>query len=140
VCDRAPDSVSEPKARRLCGQRGDVTPLVVVTPILVFMVMLVIQMGMYYHARSVMSAAAQDAARAMQHEGGTSADAYSAANQLLAGSSSLLQNELVVVIDGGTTVTVTITADMKSVVPFFDADLSVEASGPKERFRSESGR
>ncbi len=139
----APDRAAQTRRRqrgRCRGDHGDVVPLVVVTPIMVFMVMLAIQMGLYFHARSVMSAAAQDAARAAQHEDGTEADGYAAANQILAGSESLLIGETTTVDQGPTEVTVNITAEVTSLVPFFTADLSVEASGPRESFRPESAR
>lgn len=128
------------RLRRLRGDRGDVAPLVVVTPIMVFMVMLVIQMGLYFHARSVMSAAAQDAARTAQHDNGSVADAYLAADQILAGSGSLVRNQSVAVNQTETEVTVTIAGEVTSLVPFWQAQVSVAASGPRENFRPESDR
>jgi Flp pilus assembly protein TadG len=122
------------------GDRGDVAPLVVLTPITVFLVMLVIQMGLFFHARSIVAAAAQDGARAAQLEGGTEADARLAAAQILAGSESLLINEQVIVVSDEDEVTVTITADLNSLVPFWDGSLSASATGPKERFRNPSER
>jgi len=107
---------------------------------MVFMVMIVIQMGLYYHARSVMSAAAQDGARAYQNENGTPADATFAANQILSGSNSLLENEFVSVSQSGSLVTVRITAEVTSVIPLFDGDIAVEATGAREGFTSEPGR
>ena len=139
VHGRVPDSVSDAR-RRLRGDRGDVGPLVVVTPVMVMVVMLVIQMGLYYHARSVMSAAAQDGARAYQNENGTDTDARFAANQILNGSGSLLENELIAVSASGSLVTVTITAQVTSLIPFFDGTVAVEASGAREGFTSESTR
>lgn len=137
--DRASDSASE-RPRRFRGERGDVGPLVVVTPVMVFIVMLVIQMGLYYHARSVMSAAAQDGARAYQNEGGTSNDAKLAANQILSGSGSLLLNEVVHVGQSNGIVTVKITANVKALIPGFGSQLAAEASGPREGFTRESSR
>jgi len=107
---------------------------------MVFIVMLVIQMGLFFHARSVMSAAAQDGARAYQNENGTASDAQFAANQILVGSANLLENESVTVSATGSMVTVIITARVTSLIPAFGADIAVEASGPREGFTPESGR
>jgi len=132
------------KHRRRClgggDQRGDVAPLVVLTPLTVFLVMFVIQMGMFFHARTVLNAAAQDAARATQYENATAGDGVAAANQILNGSRRLITVRDLQVDAGPPTVTVTITADVLSVVPFWSGTTSASASGPKEFFRPEDER
>ena len=115
--------------------------MVILTPVAVFLVLWVIQMGLYFHARSIMSAAAQDGARAAQVENATSADAVAAANQILDGSENLLLNETVAVNAGLDTVTVTVTADINNILPFWGGgQISSTASGPTERFRPEAER
>ena len=137
---RAPDT-RPTESRRLRGERGDVTPMVILTPVAVFLVLWVIQMGLYFHARSVMSAAAQDGARAAQVENATPDDAVSAANQILVGSQNLLLNETVAVDSGLDDVTVTVTADINNILPFWGGgQITATASGPIERFRPEAER
>jgi Flp pilus assembly protein TadG len=114
--------------------------LVVLTPLTVFLVMFVVQLGLHFHARTVLNAAAQDGARAVQYEDGTSADGVAAADQILNGSRSLLTVKSLDVDPGPPTVTVTITADIISVIPFWSKSVTASASGPKEQFRPESER
>jgi hypothetical protein len=126
---------------RCRGERGDVTPMVILTPIAVFLVLWVIQMGLYFHARSVMSAAAQDGTRAAQVENATAGDAVAAANQIMVDSQNLLINETVAVTAGPDTVTVTVTAEINNILPFWGGgEISSTASGPVERFRPEAQR
>lgn len=138
---RAHDPTKKRTNTRWRGERGDVTPMVILTPIAVFLVLWVIQMGLYFHARSVMSAAAQDGARAAQIENATPGDAVAAANQILADSQNLLINETVSVNAGADTVTVTVTADINNILPFWGGgQITSTASGPTERFRPEADR
>ncbi|MCP3992424.1 MAG: pilus assembly protein TadE [Actinomycetia bacterium] len=122
------------------SERGDVAPLVILTPLTVFLVMFVIQLGLHFHARTVLNAAAQDGARAAQYENGTSADGMAAADQILDGSRSMLTVQNLSVDADPPTVTVTITAEIISVVPFWSAKATATASGPKEVFRPEDER
>lgn len=123
-----------------CDERGDVAPLVVLTPLTVFLVMFVVQMGLYFHARTVLNAAAQDGARAAQYEGAGSAEGVAAVNQILDGSRQLITVKTLQVDAGPPTVTVTITAEVASVVPFWTGTATASASGPKEFFRPENER
>lgn len=127
--------------KRLRGERGDVTPFVILAPIAIFLILWVIQMGLYFHARSILSAAAQDGARAAQQENGTAGDATSAANQIMAGSTNLLLNPSVDVSISIDEVTVRVTADVNNVLPFWGGgEISSTATGPTERFRNEAER
>ena len=120
--------------------RGDVAPTVILAGLSMLLVMFVIQMGMYFHGRSVMNAAAQDGARAAQIENATEADAISAANQILAGSNNLFNNEQITVSRSTDGVTVQITAEIASVFPGWSGALTATASGPTERFRTQAER
>ncbi len=122
------------------SERGDVAPLVILTPLTVFLIMFVVQLGLHFHARTVLNAAAQDGARAAQYENGTSADGVAAADQILNGSRSMLTVHDLSVDPGPPTVTVSITAEIISVVPFWSATATATASGPKEVFRPENER
>jgi Flp pilus assembly protein TadG len=60
--------------RRLGGDAGSATTeFVIATPAFLFTIMLIVQAGLYFHAVSITSAAAQDGARAAA-AGGTAAD------------------------------------------------------------------
>lgn len=104
------------------------------------MVMFVVQMGLYFHARTVLNAAAQDATRAVQLENATADDGERAAQEILAGSTGLLTVTGVRIDAGPPTVEVEITADVVSLVPFWSGSTSAVASGPKEFFRPEDER
>jgi hypothetical protein len=121
-------------------ERGDVAPTVILTMITVFMVMLVIQMGIYFHARTMLNAAAEDGVRAAQVRGGAAADAEQAIDQMLAGSSSLLADPGRSVAVDADSVTVVITADIPSLVPFWSGSVTARSTGPVERFRPEDER
>ncbi|MEL7155000.1 MAG: TadE family protein [Actinomycetota bacterium] len=122
------------------AQRGDISAVVILTPLTVFMVMFVVQMGLFFHARTVLNAAAQDATRAVQLENGTTADGEQAARAILDGSTGLLTVTELRIEPGPPTVEVTIAADVVSLVPFWSGATSAVATGPKEFFRPENER
>lgn len=124
----------------LGDDRGDIVPLTIVIGLATVMVFFVIQVALLFHARSVVTAAAQDGVRAAQVENATAADAQAAASQVLAGSSALLNNETVDVTTSGEFVTVTVTADVSSVALGLTGPVTASASGVIERFRPQSGR
>jgi len=132
-------SEDDHKRRRLRGDDGDVGPWTVMTPIAVGVVMLVLQIGLTFHAKSVLVAAAQDAARAAQVEHGTVDDAQAVSATLLSGE-GLLDNVTVHADRGQDTVTVAVSADVTSLVPFWEPAVHVTITGPVERFRSEPER
>lgn len=121
-------------------ERGDVAPTVILTTLTVFLVMFVIQMGLYFHARTVLNAAVDDGTRAAQARGGSADDAQQAVDQVLAGSTSLLVSPVTRIELDTDTVTVAVTADIPSLVPFWSGEVRAQASGPVERFRSERER
>jgi Flp pilus assembly protein TadG len=117
-----------------------VAPLVVLVTLTMFLVMFVIQVGLVFHAKTVLNAAAQDAVRAAQLENATVADGEAAAAGILAGSSGLLSNVAVDSARTATAVTFSVSADVLSVVPFWSGSVSGSASGPRELFRPEAER
>lgn len=134
-----PDRARSP-ATWWADDRGDVAPTVILTTLTVFLVMLVVQMGLFFHARTVLNAAAEDGTRAAQARGGTAGDAQLAVDQILAGSSSLLVNPASQISVGADTVTVDLRADIPSLVPFWSGSVTARSSGPVERFRPENER
>ena len=136
----APDHpVAGGQRRRFRGDDGDVGPWTVMTPIAVGVVMLVLQIGLTFHAKSVVVAAAQDAARAAQVEHGDVDDAHAIATTLLSGE-GLLDNVTVYADRGQDTVTVAVSAEVTSLVPFWEPAVHATITGPVERFRSEPER
>lgn len=95
--------------------------------------------ALVFHGREVVAAAAQDGLRAAQIDGGTAADGRAAADQTL-GLSPGLRNVVVVVDDGGDTITVRVSAEVDTLLAELFTDVSAEATGPRERFYSEAER
>src|SRR4029453_15109312 len=58
-------------ATRVGGDEGPTTELVIAAPAFLFMIMLIVQAGLYFHASSIASAAAQEGGRAATVQGGS---------------------------------------------------------------------
>jgi Flp pilus assembly protein TadG len=132
-------------ARRARDERGSSTAsFVVLFPVLLIMFMALVQWGLYFHAQSLVDAAAQDGSRAAQDAGGTPDDGRAVADQLLADAtrSGLLNDVTVDVEDGNGTVRAVVRGHVRSFVPLPGFDLTVEgvSQGAKERFIGESDR
>ena len=121
-------------------QRGAATTVVVlILPVVLLMVMLVVQFALAFHARQVVTAAAQDAAFAA-----TAADAQpdtatlTASHVMTTAGTGLVHDVNVTVDDNGDRVHVDITAIVTSVVPGFDLTVTGTAECPTEKFRPQS--
>ena len=144
---RGPDERASPFGVRstLADERGSATATyVVLFPVLLVVFMALVQWGLYFHAQSLVDAAAQDAARATQDAGGTVDDGRAVADDLLADArgSGLLEDIDVAVDDDGAVVRATVNGRVRSLVPLPGFDLSVHglSEGPKERFVAEDAR
>jgi Flp pilus assembly protein TadG len=136
-----------PRARRLRGDEGATTELVIAVPGLLFMILLIVQAGLYFHAIAVASAAAQDGAReaSLATGSGTGPDVAAGeqvANDLLAAMApDLLAGATATgqVVDGGEAVRMTVQGPVAQVVviPGVDFSISVNevAETPVEAFR-----
>lgn len=135
------DAAPGPRSRRprLGSERGEVTTFVLAFALVILTFVGCVHVALVMHGRSVVSAAAQDALRAVQAEDGTEADAIVAAEEVLALASGLKD----------ASVTVSASDDVNRVVvvatvesPLGDAFTTVTAQveGPKERFYSEAER
>jgi len=129
--------------RRLGGDAGAATTeMVIVAPVFLFLILLIVQLGLYFHAISIASAAAQDGAREASLLGSSPAEGeqvaedmlQSLAPQLLAGAR--VNGSLV---DGGDSVRMTVSGQVSQVVtiPGIDLGISVNetAETPVEEFR-----
>lgn len=106
-------------------------------PVVIFVVLVAVQTAVGFHARQLVSAAAQDGLRAAQERGAGPDAGRVAAEGLLAGETSgfLAGPEVSVTPGSGGTVAVTASGTVLSVVPFLAWEVSVTEVGPVEEFR-----
>jgi Flp pilus assembly protein TadG len=116
--------------------RGSVTTeAVLIVPIVVVLTMVVVQFVLLWHGRHVAQAGAQAAARSAAAYQATAAagqvdgDAY-----LQQVAPNLLPGRDVQVVRDATTVTVTVHADVLSVIPFGSFTVDESATAPVEAF------
>ncbi len=126
--------------RRRADDRGlTSTQLAVLMPALIFWMMLIVQYGLWFHARQVAGAAAAEATDAAQVPGGTEEDGERAALDFLRQSGNL--DEIIVEIDrSAETVTVEIRGDAPQLVPGISWSVTARSVAPVERFIEEPDR
>ncbi len=124
--------------RRLADDRGaGSAEIVVATPLLMLLILLVIQFGIWAHATHVAQATAEEALAAARVQGGTAATGQQRASQVLAQiGSAVLTSPHVIVTRTATTATVRVTATAERVVPLpgLALPVTVTVTGPVERF------
>jgi Flp pilus assembly protein TadG len=129
--------------RRLGGDAGAATTeLVIAAPAFLFMIMLIVQAGLYFHASSVASAAAQEGARAATVQGGSIPEGEDVADEFVATLAPRLLDDVEVngePVDNGELVRMTVRGDVTEVfrIPGVDVDFTVTetSEGVIERFR-----
>lgn len=118
------------------------TELVIITPVFFFMMLFLVQVGLWLHAVNVASSAAQEAASIARALGGTEAAAEARGREFLASTSLRLWR-------GEPTVDVTYVDDasgvqearaeirgtIEGVVPLIEFEVFEVSQGPVERFR-----
>ena len=109
--------------------------MVILMPALFSIMFLGMQGALYYHARTVAIAAAQEGARAAGSQNGTAADGVSAASSFVsdAGGKDVLPGAHMTGGRSATTATVTVTGTSLSVIPGWSPAVSQSASVPVER-------
>lgn len=127
------------RAGRFRGARGEVSTTLIVFPAVIIAFYCAVHAALVFHGRSVVAAAAQDGLRAAQLEDGTEADGYAAANRTLALSPGL-QNTDVDVSQGNDAVSVTVTAQVNTLLIGVFTNVRADVTGPRERFYSEAER
>jgi K+-transporting ATPase A subunit len=122
----------------MSDERGDaVTETVLVMPVLLVMVMLVIQFGLWYHAQHVVQAAAQEGARAARMEGMTAADGRARAETFLVVTGSAAVQGAVIEADRSPElVTVRVQGRAPAVVPGLRLGVRSAATSSVEAFRA----
>ena len=127
--------------RRRRDDRGSVSiELVILLPALFAVMFLGLQAALFYHARTVAIAAAQEGARAAGTERGHEADGVGAANDFLAeaGGDDVLTGTSTTAKRTATTATVTVTGFSLSVIPGWKVRISQSATVPIERLTAPS--
>lgn len=127
--------------RRACGQSGiATTEAVLVTPVLLFLVMLVIQFGLWFHAQHVAQAAAEEGARAARAAYGSAATGRDRSEAFLEqAGSTIITDRTVTATRTADTVTVEVHGRSANVVPGFTLPVNATATSPVERFREDPG-
>lgn len=126
---------SSSRSRRR-GQRGSVSiELVILLPALFAVMFLGMQAALFYHARTVAIAAAQEGARAAGAEQGHEANGVGSANDFLAeaGGDDVLTSTSTRASRTATTATVTVTGFSLSVIPGWKVRITQSATVPVER-------
>lgn len=116
------------------------TEAVLITPVLLFLVMVVIQFGLWFHAQHVATAAAEEGARAARSENGSAEVGRATANAFLdQAAPRLVVDRDVTSIRTLDVVTVEVEGDTVSVIPGLSLPVRASATSPVERFREDSG-
>lgn len=126
----------ETSSSRRSNERGSVSvELLIVLPALFAVMFLGMQAAMFYHARTVAIAAAQEGARAVAGENGKEADGIRAATAFItdAGGDDVLPGATATVSRSATTATVVIKAHSLSVIPGWTLVVTQGATVPVER-------
>ena len=125
---------------RLAGDRGSAaTEAVLITPVLLFLILVVIQFGLWYHAQHVAQAAAQEGVRTARAEGSTAQAGQDRAQAFLGTAGpSIITTPIVTATRDGDTASVTVDGDTVNVVPGFSLSVHASATSPVERFREDS--
>ena len=123
--------------RPRCQEGSAATEAVLVTPALLFLVMLVIQFGLWYHAQHVVRAAAEEGVRVARSEQSSAEAGERTVESFLAQVGPRIVIEPVVVVERtADEVTVAVSGRVVSVVPGFSLPLEATAVSPVERFRA----
>jgi Flp pilus assembly protein TadG len=124
------------RSSRRQDERGSVSiELVILLPALFAVMFLGMQAALFYHARTVAIAAAQEGAKAAGGENSKEADGVSAASSFVdeAGGDDVLPGATATANRTGTTVTVTVRGHSLSVIPGWNPVIVQSASLPVER-------
>ncbi len=126
--------------RRGRGEEGlTATQLAIVMPALLFFIMLIVQYGLWFHAKQVASAAAAEAVDAAQVPDGLSSDGEQAAKSFLAQSGNL-RDVVVEVERSADQVVARVRGRAPQLVPGIAWTVASQVQSPAERFVPESER
>ena len=122
--------------RRPEAERGSATTeVVLLTPVLLFLVMAIIQFGLWYHAQHVAQAAAEQGVRTARSNGSNVEAGRQRAEDFLSDVAPTLIGSPVVVADReGDVASVTVDGTAVALLPGLTLTVHAEASSPVERF------
>jgi len=109
------------------------TELAVLMPVLIMLVLIPVQVGLWWHAKQAAEVAADEALDAAQIVGATDADGQAGAQAIL-GQAGNLEHVVVTVDRTGTDVTVTITGQLGFSIFPGAWSVTAHAEGPIEQF------
>jgi Flp pilus assembly protein TadG len=126
---------------RLRGQSGiATTEAVLVTPVLLLLVMLVIQFGLWFHAQHVAQAAAEEGARAARSASGSASAGQERSEAFLdQAGPTIITDRVVTASRTADIVTVQVHGRSVTVVPGLALPINATATSPVERFRVDPG-
>lgn len=130
------DSATSPSRRgRADGEDGSVTvELVVVAPVLLLLLLVAVQAGMWWHATHIAESVAAHALAAARAQDGTAASGYASGQGVAAQLAGQMLTDVEVVIDRGPDVTsVEVTGTALAVIPGVALPVRAEATGTSER-------
>ncbi len=117
------------------SERGETTTAVLAVPLAMFMILVVVQAALVFHAQAIVDASAHDGARAGQGERGTEEAARTAARSVIGTSAgNLLSDVNVTVRTNRSQLSVTVQASVKSLIPGYAPTILSTAVGPREVF------
>ena len=124
--------------RRAAGQRGSAAvELVLLTPLLMILVLVVVQLALWQHARQVLLAAAQEGARAARAQGGTAEEGRARALDYIEQiGPDLVSSPAVEVNRSLDIVSVQVRGQAVNIVPGLPLRVTATSAGPVERFRA----
>lgn len=119
------------------GESGQATTeAVLVVPVLMSLIMLVLQFGLWYHAEHVAQAAAQEGVRAARVEGGSAERGQRRTEDFLSRAGrTVLTGQSIRATRDPETASVRVQGRAVAVVPGLGLDVSASATSPVERFR-----
>jgi Flp pilus assembly protein TadG len=122
--------------RRPEAERGSATTeVVLLTPVLLFLIMVIIQFGLWFHAQHVAQAAADQGVRAARSNGSTPEEGRQRAEDFLdAAAPTLIGHPIVVAEREGDLASVTVDGTATALVPGLSLTVHAEATSPVERF------
>lgn len=137
-----PTASTTKPACRLGGEAGVAsTEVAIVMPVMIIVVMLVFQIGLFWHAKQAADAAAEEGVDAAQVATATEADGHAGVDTILSQAGNLRDVNVQVTRDLATgVVTVTVTGNSPSIVPFGSWAVSSQAQGSIERYVSAGER
>ncbi|MGH9187784.1 MAG: TadE/TadG family type IV pilus assembly protein [Acidimicrobiales bacterium] len=106
---------------------------VILVPVMVLLLMVVVQFGVYFHTRAVVTTAARHGVDDVRVLNGTADAATATTNQFLDQTAGALRNRSVTVDRNAAEATVTVTGDVLSLIPFVSFPVEVSVDAPVER-------